>query len=219
MENFLDAMHQRARRSYWLARLAISTRILLAAAFLPTGWVKVLNRRFTSVSPTQPVGALFEALYQTGGYWQFLGWAQVTAAVLLLVPATTAIGALIFLALAINIFVITVSIGFSGTPVVTGLMLLAVLFLVCWDYHRWKRLLFAAPAADPAPLPPLHWRGWEKVLLSVGGVAGMLFFLGTRSLVPATWSGRSLLVAVLAAAVVGALWIAQDLQRARQMQN
>lgn len=40
----LDTLHLAARRSLWLARLAVVTRILLATGFIPTGLVKVLGR-------------------------------------------------------------------------------------------------------------------------------------------------------------------------------
>ncbi|HET6668759.1 MAG TPA: hypothetical protein VFH15_00875 [Pyrinomonadaceae bacterium] len=42
--------------------------------------------------------------------------------------------------LILNIFVITVSMHFTGTPVITGLMLLANIYLLCWDYDRLKRV-------------------------------------------------------------------------------
>lgn len=219
MERLLDELQLKARRSSWLARLAVCTRILLAAAFIPTGLVKILNQRFTSLPPSHPVGALFEALFQTGGYWQFLGWTQVVAGLLLLVPATAAIGALLFLAIAVNIFVITATLGFVGTPVITGLMLLAVLFLVCWDYHRWRGLLFTSHVAVPPAQLPLRWRGFELSLLWLGGASGLLFFLGTRSLVPGSLASVGLVAAALAAVVVGALWIAQDLHPARRTEK
>jgi hypothetical protein len=34
-----------------------------------------------------------------------------------------------------------VAVGFGGTQVVSGLMLLANIYLLCWDYDRWKELL------------------------------------------------------------------------------
>lgn len=210
MAALLDAWHQNLRRSRWLARAVVATRILLAVAFIPTGLVKVLNQRFTALPVDHPVGAFFEALYQTGAYWQFLGWSQVIAGVLLLVPATATLGALLFLAIAVNIVVITVSMDFGGTPVVTVLMLGAVLGLVAWDYHRWKRVLFATPAVEPPPLPAVHWVGLERALFIVGGAGGMALFLGTRSLLPGPWPAMGLVVALVAALALAAVWLAQD---------
>jgi uncharacterized membrane protein YphA (DoxX/SURF4 family) len=115
--------------------------VLLAVGFIPSGLTKVLGNRFTRLGLDSPVGFFFEALYRTGFYWRFLGLCQLAAAALLLVPRTATLGAVVYFALILNIFVITVSVGFVGTPFITGLMLLASVYLLCWDYDRLKRLL------------------------------------------------------------------------------
>lgn len=212
----LDALHLAARRSHWLARLAVATRLLLAAGFIPTGLVKVMGRRFTTISTDHPVGRFFEAMYQTGGYWEFLGWMQVVAGVLLLVPRTACLGALLFLGLMTNIFVITVALDFGGTPVVTGLMLLAVVFLVLWDFHRWKPILFATPPQEPPPLPPLRWHRLEQGLTAIGAGSGLIFFLGTRGLVGPRVAWSCLLIAAGAALALGTVWLLQDWFRRRR---
>ncbi len=210
MATTLDVLHLALRRSRWASRLVVATRILLATAFIPTGIVKVLGLRFTSLSTDNPVGALFEALYQTGAYWRFLGWAQVVAGVLLLFPRTATLGAAVFLPVIVNIVVITWSVDFAGTPLVTTLMLAGTLGLLLWDYHRWKPLFLGSGAAEPPPLPPLRWAGAERALLVVGTIGGLLLFLGTRGLVPMAWARGGLVVAGLAMPVLGALWLAQD---------
>ena len=215
MSRALDSLHLAIRRSHGLARLAVVTRILLATAFIPTGLVKVLGQRFTVLATDTPVGAIFEALYQTGAYWRFLGWAQVVAGVLLLIPRTAALGVVMFLPIVVNIFVLTVSVDFAGTPIVTGLMLLATLFLVFWEYPTWRRLLFAGPAVEPPPLPALRWAGAERALLVVGTVGGLLVLLGTRSLVPMPAAQAGLGVALLAMPALGFVWVAQDVARRR----
>lgn len=141
---FLDRLHARARRSLWLGRLAIVTRILLALGFLPSGLKKAIGSRFTSLPLDNAVGFFFEALYRTGFYWNFLGLAQLTAAVLLLIPRTTTLGAVIYFPIILNIFIITVSVGFQGTPFITGPMLLGSIFLLAWDWHRLRGIV-AAP--------------------------------------------------------------------------
>ena len=146
MERTLDSLHAAARRSRLLRLLAPATRVLLALAFLPSGLTKTLGRRFTTLSPETQVGALFEVLYQSGLYWRFIGISQLLAAVLLVIPRTSTLGAFVYLPLAINIFMITVSFHFRGTPYITGGMLLGSVFLLCWDYDRWKTILFARRA-------------------------------------------------------------------------
>lgn len=141
MPGSLDQTHARARKSKLLGIFTVFTRILLALAFLPSGLTKVMGNRFTVLKIDDPVGFFFEALYRTGFYWRFLGICQLTIAALLLIPRTSFIGALAYFPLILNIFVITVAMHFTGTPIITGLMLLANIYLLCWDYDKLKRLL------------------------------------------------------------------------------
>lgn len=110
--------------------------MLLAIAFVPSGLKKVQGLRFTQIGIENPVGFFFEALYRTGIYWNFLGLLQLLIAVLLLIPRTATLGALLYLPVAVNIFVIVVSMRFTGTSVIAGLMLLANLYLLFWDYPK-----------------------------------------------------------------------------------
>lgn len=146
----LDRLHASARRNVWLGRLAIVTRVLLALGFTPSGWTKLVGNRFTQLGTDTSVGFFFEALYQTGFYWRFLGAVQLLAAVLLLIPRTTTLGAVLYFPVIVNIFLITVSMHFQGTPFITGLMLLGSVFLLCWDYDRLVPLV--RPRQDAAGL-------------------------------------------------------------------
>jgi uncharacterized membrane protein YphA (DoxX/SURF4 family) len=187
LEQTLDRLHARARASLLLRYFATVNRILLAIGFVPTGLVKIRGERFTAMDLEHPIGFFFEAMYRTGAYWQFIGWAQAIGGVLLLIPATSTLGAVIFFPLILNIFIITVSLEFTGTPFVTGGMLLANLFLLCWDWHRLKPILFAdaAPVSLPAPVEgsALATR-LERAGYVVSTAGGMLFFLWTRAMVP-----------------------------------
>lgn len=89
LEQLLDRLHARARASLLLRYFAAVNRILLATGFIPPALVKIRGERFTEMDLEAPVGFFFEAMYRTGTYWQFLGWAQAIAGVLLLIPATT----------------------------------------------------------------------------------------------------------------------------------
>lgn len=135
-EMMLRAAHQILARYRFFLYFTWFTRILLAMAFVPSGLKKVLGERFTVLAIGHPVGFFFEALYRTGFYWHFLGFVQLFVAVLLLIPRTTTLGALLYLPVAVNIFCIVVSMHFIGTPVVAGLMLLANLYLLLWDYPK-----------------------------------------------------------------------------------
>ncbi len=136
-----DRLHARLHASPLLTRFTAFTRVLLALGFIPPGLKKVLGERFTQLSVESPVGFFFEAFYQAHGWYVLVGLAQVLAAVLLLVPRTAYLGALLFLPIIANIVAITWSIDFAGTKYVTVLMLLAVVYLLAWDYDRLKALL------------------------------------------------------------------------------
>ena len=136
----------RSRRVlHWFAWF---NRVVLALAFLPSGVTKLLGRRFTVLSIEDPVGFFFEALYRTGAYWRFLGFVQLAAAIMLLIPRTQALGALIYFPIILNIYLITVSMGFRGTPYVTGAMLLSSLYLLCWHYDAWRSIIFTRRVED-----------------------------------------------------------------------
>ena len=183
----LDALFLQVRSIPFFYRFTLFLRILLAAGFVPTGWVKLMGRRFSQVSVETPIGAFFEAMYQTGGYWQFIGASQILAGLLLLSPVTAHLGALLFLPIIVNIFVVTVALGFTGTWLVTGLMLVAVVYLCCWDYPRWRSLV--TESAMPANFSPVRHRlePLEASGFWVFGLCLVACFLATRGGVPMAW--------------------------------
>jgi hypothetical protein len=137
----LDRLHARVIANVWLQLFTGIVRVLLAIGFILPGMTKVLGNRFTSLPVTTPVGSFFDAFFQAHEYYIFVGTAQVLAGILLLFRRTTTLGAVLYLPIILNIFVITVSIGFALTEMITGLMTLANVYLLCWDYDRWKGLL------------------------------------------------------------------------------
>lgn len=114
----------------------IHLRYLVGFAFLPSGLVKVMGERFTQISTDNPIGYFFEALYQSGFYWNFLGLAQMIAGILLMTQRYALLGALMFFAILSNIWVITISLSFTGTWIITSLMMIAVIILLVWDHHK-----------------------------------------------------------------------------------
>src|SRR3989442_12195962 len=156
MSTRLDRWHRRLIESPWRRTFTIIVRVLLALGFRPSGWVKVIGHRFTTLPITDPVGYFFDGFFSAQGYYRFVGAAQLAAALLLLVPRTAALGAAIYFPIILNIFVITVSIGgFDGTRIIAGLMLLADVYLLVWDYDRWKGLLpFVGSSRRGNPGPP-----------------------------------------------------------------
>lgn len=116
--------------------IIIHLRYLVGFAFIPSGLIKVMGERFTAIQTDNPVGYFFEALYQSGMYWNFLGWVQVIAGILLITQRYATLGALMFFAILTNIWMITLSLSFKGTWIITSLMMFAVLMLLIWDKHK-----------------------------------------------------------------------------------
>ncbi|HEY0659346.1 MAG TPA: hypothetical protein VGD05_12765, partial [Pyrinomonadaceae bacterium] len=129
---------------------------------------------FTVLPESNPVGYYFNALYQTGFYYEFLGWAQLTASLLLLFPRTAHLGALAFFPIIINIAVLTNSVGFAGTNYITSLMAIAATYLVAWDYDRLKPILFGKRNAKSDFMKKEFI--WVPLLFACGGAFGASFF-------------------------------------------
>ncbi|WP_080780385.1 DoxX family membrane protein [Chryseobacterium phocaeense] len=121
------------RRNQWII---IHLRYLVGSAFFPSGLTKLLGNRFTVLSTDTPIGAFFEAMYRTGVYWNFLGLCQIIAGILLMTQRYALLGALMFLAILSNIWIITISLSFTGTWIITSLMMIAVIILLIWDHHK-----------------------------------------------------------------------------------
>ena len=143
IENTLDKIHAATVRNRFLQLFTAFTRGLLAFGFIPPGLKKILHQPFTILPDSNPVGHYFNALYNTGFYYEFIGWGQVIAAILLIFPRTSHLGALMFFPIILNIAVLTNAVGFAGTWLLTIFMFLAALYLVCWDYDRIKPIFFS----------------------------------------------------------------------------
>jgi hypothetical protein len=149
LEYVLDDLHVAVTRRWWLQAFTAFTRVLLAVGFIPPSIKKIIGQPFTILPDSHPVGHYFNALYQTGFYYEFIGWGQLTAALLLLIPRTSHLGALLFLPIIVNIAVLTSSVGFVGTWLITILMSLAAAWLVAWEYDRLKPIVFRDRAERP----------------------------------------------------------------------
>lgn len=139
--NRIEEIYNEAKSDKWFKRFAVFCRIALALSFIPSGLVKIMGERFAAGLPhNNPLGHYFDALQQTGYYYTFIGVVQLIIAILLLVPRTALLGALMYFPIIVNICVLTYATRFAGTRIVT-IMLLASLFLLIWDYDRLKYIL------------------------------------------------------------------------------
>ena len=136
-----EQAHFQAKQNKWMRYFTVFTRVALAIGFLPSGFVNIAGERFTSLSVHHPMGQYLEALHHTGYYYTFIGVLQVTAAILLLIPRTAILGALLYFPIILNICILSLAVRFEGSLVSSPLMVLANLYLLWWDFDRLKFIL------------------------------------------------------------------------------
>lgn len=187
-----------------LAQLfVIYTRYLVGSGFVFASIVKIKGERFTTVSHEDAAFGtafhFFETMYQTGIYWQFLGWGQLIAGMLLMTQRYAKLGAVVFFPIILNVFVITISMEFAYTPVITFLMLMANLLLLLWHWDELKILLNLPPETPQSNRLENNriWEitGWILFLMTAGYRAvytlyNPILWMGTLALVglvPLVW--------------------------------
>jgi uncharacterized membrane protein YphA (DoxX/SURF4 family) len=145
MLTFIDAWRQRE----FLQVFTIYLRYLIGGAFIIAaigmgklnGSSNLLNSMSTPIQDLEPIQQFFRVMSESGLYWKFIGWTQIVAGVLLMSQRFAKLGALMFFGMILNIFVITISYEFKGTPIVTSLMLLATTYLLVWDVRSFLFLI------------------------------------------------------------------------------
>ena len=126
----------RIRSNNYINLFVILTRLLIGFAFIPSGLTKLLNERFTQIPTSNPIGLYFEAMYQTGIYWQVIGLIQLGSALLLMTQRYATLGSVIYFTVLSNIWLVTISLQFTGTWIITSLMMLGTILLLCWDLEK-----------------------------------------------------------------------------------
>ena len=118
------------------------------------------------------IDLFFETLHRTGLWWQSLGAGQALAGALLMTQRFSTLGAVTFLPVSLNIFLITISMDFYYTWTLTSLMLAGNLGLLFWDYAKLSPLLYpnrngqlTVRAQSDQFGMPRYWQGLGLVLL------------------------------------------------------
>ena len=140
----LNHWYTHAKQNKWYRWFTVFCRIALALGFVPSGLVKLAGERFTALPGNHPLGHYFDALHQTGFYYTSIGIGQLLAALLLLIPRTALLGALLYFPIILNICILTYATRFEGTRITT-FMVLGSLWLLVWHYDRLKYLLQSGP--------------------------------------------------------------------------
>lgn len=177
------------RRMTFLQIFTIYVRYLIGGAFVIAafGMGKFNNSELLISSPgasiekLEPIQQFFRVMATSGLYWHFIGWSQVIGGALLMTQRFAKLGALIFFGLILNIFIITVSYHFQGTPVVTGLMLLATTYLLVWDLDSFQFIFRKADWKnfyEAEPLVVIEHSFWSIVGLVMFVSIVVLYYSG-----------------------------------------
>jgi hypothetical protein len=154
MDSFIGFI-EKCKQFYFLQIFTVYLRYLIGAGFVIaafgmgkfSGQQLLISNAGASIETLEPLQQFFRVMATSGLYWQFIGSTQVIGGGLLMTQRYAKLGAFIFFALILNIFIITISYSFKGTPVVTGLMLLATSFLLFWDLNSFQ-FLFRSPVKE-----------------------------------------------------------------------
>jgi hypothetical protein len=148
------------KQQQFLQVFTVYLRYLIGGAFIiaafgmgkMNGTSNLIQSMNKPIEQLQPIQQFFRVMSDSGLYWQFIGWSQIIAGVFLMTQKLARLGAIIFFGLILNIFIITLSYNFSGTPVITGLMLLAILYLLIWDLPAFMPIIKNSFNYTSAPL-------------------------------------------------------------------
>ncbi len=173
----LEKYYIKIKRNRWHWIFSILCRFLLAYAFIVAGMVKILGERFAGgLSEIHPMGAYLEALHHTGYYYTFIGLAQVAAGVFLLIPGTVLLGALIYLPIILNIWILSFAGRFEGSFVTSPLMVMANLYILALNYDKLKYILpFNRYSREASLLRPKKYETKFPFLFFTGVVSIMGF--------------------------------------------
>lgn len=175
---FIDHWKQKT----FLQIFTIYLRYLIGGAFVIAAFgmgkvtaakVDLMGSLDKPIQDLEPMQQFFKVMIDSGMYWQFIGWTQIIAGAMLMTQRFARLGAVIFFGLILNIFIITVAYQFTGTPVVTGLMLLAVTYLLVWELRSLQFLFVDHVKVVHVPLKVMEssywsWLGFIMLITVVG---------------------------------------------------
>ena len=121
----------------------VSTRIFLGLIFFSSGMGKLIP--FPGI--IGPVWLETELTqYGLGMFARFIAYSQIIVGLLLLSQRFATLGAVMLFPLVLNIFMVTVSMNWRGTPYVLAFLILLNIILLIADYHKLKFILTDQPA-------------------------------------------------------------------------
>jgi uncharacterized membrane protein YphA (DoxX/SURF4 family) len=165
-------------------RTLVAIRVFLGLIFFTSGMGKLTHGAYESlIGPVWLIERL--APYGLGLWATFVAWAQVTIGLLLFSRRFSTLGAIMLVPLLANILMVTVSLGWRGTPIVNAFLLALNLVLLIADRRRLMFLISDDPPRhEPTYQPAIHVGradlAWIAGLLLC--VAAVLLFPVARTL-------------------------------------
>lgn len=141
----------------------VGIRIFLGFVFFTAGMGKLTNGHYFPLTMFPMSLSKILAPYGLSLWGEFVAWSQVLIGFLLMSQRFATIGAIMSLPLILNIFMITVSMRFGGTPYLNAFLIALNLFLLATDYHKLKFLFF--DDVTPCKSIPLRRNYWKIDLL------------------------------------------------------
>jgi hypothetical protein len=118
----------------------VGTRILLGFIFFTAGMGKLTHGHYFPLTMFPMSLAKILEPHGLALWGEFVAWSQVIIGFLLMSQRFATLGAIMSLPLILNIFMITVSMRFMGTPYLNAFLIFLNLFLLAADYHKLKFL-------------------------------------------------------------------------------
>lgn len=128
-------------RNRWHSRIIVSIRVFLGLIFFTAGMSKLyFEHQFPGIiGPVWLEERLTE--HDLGMYARFIAGSQIIAGLLLFTQRFATLGAVLTFPIILNIFMVTVSMGWQGTPYVNFFLLSLNAWLLAYDYHKLKFIL------------------------------------------------------------------------------
>lgn len=137
----IQSLLERIRSNTLFTILYWTARILMAIGFVLSGIRKLPGVKFTTLDASNPVGAYFQAMYDTGFYWNFIGYFQILIGIMMVFNRFKVLAPLLMMPVTINLWLVSIALHMRGTPIITTLMVMANVFLMLWHYEYYLPLI------------------------------------------------------------------------------
>ena len=154
------------------SKLIIAIRLFLGIIFFTAGMAKLFyEHKFPGIiGPVWLEERLAE--HGLGLYARFIAASQILVGLLLLTQRFATLGAILLFPMLLDIFMVTVSLEWQGTPYVNFVLLVLIGWLLAYDYHKLKFILFEQ--TEPLKRMPLRRKSiyadaiWALALVGIG---------------------------------------------------